>query len=118
DVDYPGRVVPGVDALARRICQNRGAQFVVGMQVRAADAFVDHVFHAHRGVVPTHVHADLKKHGDDAGVLADRPVAFGAHPRVDQDLRDGILRGDTFFALVGGGKALDVIDRVVVRDVL
>jgi hypothetical protein len=42
-----------------------------------------------------------RKHGDDAGVLADRAVAFGAHARVDQDLGDGVLGRRRFLALVG-----------------
>jgi hypothetical protein len=51
--------------------------------------------------LPAHVHADLQEHVDDAGVLADRAVAFGAHARVGQDLRDGVLGRRAFLALVG-----------------
>jgi hypothetical protein len=69
------------------------AQLVVRMVIGATHAFVDHVLDAHGGVVPAHVHADLEEDGDDAGVLADRPVALGTHARVDQDLRDGVLGG-------------------------
>jgi hypothetical protein len=43
---------------------------------------------------------------------------FGAHARIDQDLRDGVLGRRRLLALVGGGEVLDVIDRVVVADVL
>ncbi len=118
DVDHARRVVLGVDALACRIGQHRGAQLVVRVVVGAAHAFVGHVLHAHGGVVPAHVHADFQEHGDDAGVLADRPVAFGAHARIDQDLGHRLLRGRRLFALIGSVEALDVIDRVVVRDVL
>ncbi len=42
---------------------------------------------------PFDVHADLDEGGDDAGVLADGTVAFGAHAGVDEDLRDGVLGG-------------------------
>ena len=117
-VDHARRVVLRVGALARRVGQHAGAKLVVGMVVGAAHAFVDHVLHAHRGVVPAHVHADLEEHGHDAGVLADRTVAFGAHARIDQDLGDGILRRRRLLALVGGGEVLDVVHRVVVADVL
>ena len=65
-----------------------------------------------------HVHADLEEHQRDAGILADRAVALGAHPRVDQNLRDGVLGGRAFLALVGLRQRLDVIDRMVVADVL
>ena len=51
-----------------------------------------------------HVHADLQEDVDDAGVLADRAVALGAHARVGQDLRDGVLGGRRLFALVGAAK--------------
>src|SRR5690606_18692537 len=62
--------------------------------------------------------ADLEEDGDDAGVLADRPMALGAHARVDQDLRHRVLRRGRFLALVRGGEVPDVVDGVVVRDVL
>src|SRR5699024_6352516 len=58
------------------------------------------------------------EHGDDAGVLADRPVAFGAHARIDQDLRHRVLRRRRLLALVRGGEVPDVIHRVVIADVL
>jgi hypothetical protein len=80
DVHHAGRVVLRVGALARRIGEHAGAQLVVGMVVGAAHAFVDHVLHAHGGVVPAHVHADGEEHRDDAGVLADRAVP-SAHMR-------------------------------------
>ena len=68
--------------------------------------------------LPAHVHADLDEHVDDAGVLADRALALGAHARVGQDLRDRVARGRRLLALVGAAEVLDVIDRVVVRDEL
>ena len=87
------------------------------MQIGAAHAFVDHVFDAH-GRVPLHVHADLEEDGHDAGVLADGAMAFGAHARVDEDLRDGIARGGRLLFFVGARQALDEIDRMVVGNVL
>ena len=97
---------------------DRRAQHVVRVQITAAHAFVDHVGDAHRGTVPAHVHADLHEHRDDAGVLADRPLAFGAHAAVGQDLRDRVLRGRALFEFVCAAERLDVVERVVVADVL
>ena len=88
-----------------------------GFEVGAAHALVDHLLHRQRRV-PAHVHADLEEHHGDAGVLADRAVALGAHARVDQNLGDGVLGGRALLALVGCGQRLDVVDRVVVADVL
>jgi len=116
-VDHGRCVVLGVDPLAGRVGQNRGPQFVVGMKVGAPHAFVDHVLDAQRGI-PTHIHADLEKHRDDAGVLADRAMTLGAHPRIDQDLGDGVLGRRRLFALIGRGQAADIVDRVVITDVL
>src|SRR5690606_17401885 len=104
--------------LAGRIGQHAGAQLVVRVVVGAAHAFVGHVLHAHGRIGPTHVHAYPQEHGNDAGVLADRPVALGAHARIDQDLGDGVLGRLGLLALVGGGQVPDVVDRVVIADVL
>jgi hypothetical protein len=68
--------------------------------------------------VPAHVHADLHEDRDDAGVLADRALAFGAHAAVGQDLRDRVLGGRALLELVGAAERLDVVERVVVADVL
>ena len=84
-------VIFGIDALASRVCQDRGAQQVVGVVIGAAHAFINHVFHAHLSV-PLDVHADADEHGDDAGVLTQRAMAFGAHTRVDQDLCHRVFR--------------------------
>src|SRR5690606_7952431 len=81
-------------------------------------ALVDHVVQAHGGAVPADVHADLGDHGDDAGVLADRAVAGGAHARVDEDLGQGVAGGRRLFAQVGLVHGLDEIGGVVVGDVL
>ena len=91
-VDHRRRVVPGVLAAEVGFVEHRGAQLVVRVHVGAAHAFVDRVFERFRKIEP-HVHADLQEHVDDAGVLADRPVALGAHARIGEDLRDRVLRG-------------------------
>ena len=96
----------------------RGAQRVVGVVVAAAHAFVDGVVQAAGEAVPAHVHADFEEHVDDAGVLADRAVAGGAHLAVGQDLRDRVLGGRALLALVGARQVGDVVGRVVVADVL
>ena len=88
-----------------------------GLVVREAHAFVDHVGQAAPGA-PAHVHAHLQEHVDDAGVLADRALALGAHARVRQDLRDRVLRGRRLLALIGAPEVLDVIERVVIGNEL
>jgi hypothetical protein len=45
-------------------------------------------------------------------------VAFGAHARVDQNLRQSILRRRRLLQLIGARKVGDEILRVVVADVL
>src|SRR5690606_6568471 len=117
-VDHRRGVVLGVLARTGRVGQHRGAQHVVRVGVGAAHALVDHVVQAHGGAVPADVHADLGDHGDDAGVLADRAVAGGAHARVDEDLGQGVAGGRRLFAQVGLVHGLDEIGGVVVGDVL
>jgi hypothetical protein len=55
---------------------------------------------------------------DDAGVLADRAVAFGAHAAVGQDLGDRILRRRALFGFIGFAQRADIIHRVIVADEL
>jgi hypothetical protein len=80
-------------------------------QVAAAHAFVDGVLQALVGgkALEAHVHADLQEHVDDAGVLADRAVARGAHLAVGQDLRHRVLGGGALLALVGARQVRDVV---------
>src|SRR5690606_19109632 len=52
------------------------------------------------------------------GVLADRPMAGGAHAAVGEDLRDRVPGGRALLALVGAREVGDVVGRVVVADVL
>ena len=118
EVDDGRRVVARVLPRAGRVGDDRCAQPVVRVHVGEAHAFVDHVGQRHRRAVPAHVHADLDEGDDDAGVLADRPVAFRAHPRVGEDLRDRVLRRRRLLGVVGLAKRLDVVRRVVVGDEL
>ena len=116
-VHHRRSVVLGVPARPGRIGQDAGAQLVVLMQVGAAHAFVHHVFDTH-GRVPLDVHADLEEDGHDAGILADGPMAFGAHARVDQDLRHRVARRGRLLLLVGARHAANEIRRMVVGNVL
>jgi hypothetical protein len=62
--------------------------------------------------------AHLDEHGHDAGVLADRAMAFGAHPAVGQDLGDRVLGGRALFQLVGAAQGRDVVERMIITNVL
>ena len=88
------------------------------MVIAAAHPFVDGIFERAGEAIPAHVHTDLQKHIDDAGVLANRPLAFRAHARVRQNLGDRVFRCCALFAFVRTRKMTDVIGRVVVADVL
>ncbi len=116
-VDNSRRVVLGVLALAIRVSQHRCPQDVVGVAISAANAFVDHVFQAHGGV-PADVHPDLHENSHNAGILANRPMALGAHSGVDQDLRHGILCRCGLFPFVGLMYGLDEIHRMVIGNKL
>ena len=118
EVDDRRRVVARVLARAGRVGDDRRAQRVVRIEIGAAHAFVDHVGRRHRRAFPAHVHADLHERDDDAGVLADRPMAFGAHARIGEDLRDRVLRRRRLLGRVGVAERLDVVERMVVGDVL
>ncbi|MPM91876.1 hypothetical protein SDC9_139010 [bioreactor metagenome] len=117
-VDDGRRVVLGVLAGELRIGHDRGAQLVVRVVVATAHAFVDGVFQTGGEAFPLHVHTYLQEHVDDAGVLADRAVARGAHLGVGEDLRHRILGRRALLALIGTGQMLDVVSGVVVADVL
>ena len=73
-------VVAGVAPLACRIGQDRGTKLVVLVKVRATNSFVDHVGYTHGRAFPTHVHPDFDECANDARVLANRSMAFSAHP--------------------------------------
>src|SRR5262249_8996327 len=67
---------------------------------------------------PRSTNAVVYKHHDDASVLTNRPMPFGAHARIGQDLRDGVLGSRRLFALVSLAERADVVHRMVVRDEL
>ena len=111
-------VVFGVFAVELRVGHHRRPKRVVGVVVTAAHAFVDGVIHAAGETFPAHVHANFQKHIDDAGVLANRPVACGAHFAIGQNLRHGIFGRRAFFSLVGPRQVGNVVRRMVITDVL
>ncbi|MNS71487.1 hypothetical protein D3C72_1048590 [compost metagenome] len=117
DVQDTGRVVARVLAREQRVVQHGSAQRIVRVQVATAHAFVTEFLQGALGV-KAHAHADLQEDVDDAGVLAQRTLAFGAHARIGQDLRHRVARGGAFLALVGARQVADVIDGMVVADEL
>ena len=122
DYDHGGRVVLGVLAGKGGVGEDGGAEDVVGIEPGFADALIDHLLEGHHAVLgggrPAGLHADFDEGGDDAGVLADGAMAFGAHAGVDEDLGDGVLGGGGLLELVGAGEVGDVVDGVVEADVL
>jgi len=68
--------------------------------------------------LPGDVHPDFHESDDDAGVLADRAVPFGAHAAVGEDLRDRVLRRRPLLELIGPPERADIVHRVVVGDEL
>ncbi len=116
-VDHRRGVVAGVDATGDGRVDHGGAQHVVRVRVGAAHALVDHVLETHVRV-PANVHADVDEGHDDAGVLADGSAALGAHARVGEDLRHGILGRRRLLARIGLAERLHVVHRVVIRDEL
>src|SRR3546814_14269354 len=61
--------------------------------------------------------AYLQEHVDDAGVLADRALALGAHARVGQDLRNRILGRRALFGLISARQMLNIVLRMGIADV-
>src|SRR5690606_25769829 len=62
--------------------------------------------------------ANFQEYVDDAGILANGAMTFGAHARIGQDLGDGIFGRRTFLALIGARQMFDVISRVIKTDEL
>ena len=87
-----GRVIFGVTPRESRVGQNRGAQFVVRVQIGTAHAFVDHLLKRRRRVLQPAIHPPFDEDIDDARVLTNGSMALCAHPAVGQNLGDCILR--------------------------
>ena len=116
-MDDRRRVIARVGALECRVRDDRGAQLVAGIQVGRAYPGIDHRLKI-LARLPANLHADLHEHDDDAGVLADGPVAQRAQPRVGQDLRDRIARRRALLHVIRPAHRKDEVRRVVVGDVL
>ena len=104
-VHHRRRVVSCVLARAGWVSQHRGTQRVVGVKIRLAHTGVHHLLQAHRGRAAVirgkaRVHAQLDEGVDDARVLADRPMALGAHAAVDEDLRHRVARRGRLLFLI------------------
>ena len=108
------RVLPRLNAGSATM---EARSLLSGFKIGAAHAFVDHGRKIERRL-PAHAHAHLDEHHHDAGVLADRPMSFGAHARVGENLRDGIARRRALLDVVGTAHGADEIGRVIVGDVL
>ena len=116
-MDHRWCVVLSVGARPVGVGKHRPAQHVVCVQVALPHACVDHVLDAHFGI-PAQLHADLQKHVDDAGVLANGALAQGAQARVDQHLLERRLGRRGLFLFIGLGHAANEVRRMVVGDVL
>ena len=116
-VDNGRCVIAGILALAIRVRQDGGPQHIIRMGVCPAHTLVDHLIQRQLAV-PLDVHADVHKNRDNTGVLAQRPMALGAHARIDQNLGHGILRRLGLFPLVGFMNRVDEILGVVIGNEL
>jgi len=112
-----GRIVAGIFACAIRIIQYGRAEYIIRVSVSLAHSLIDHVGETHIGI-PAHVHTHFHKDGHNTCVLTDRPVAHGAHARVDQYLCHGIFGRFRLLAIVGFFYCFDKIGRVIVRNIL
>src|SRR3546814_16786078 len=70
DVEHRGGVVLGVHAAERGVGEDRGAELVVGVEIRLAPAFIDHLLQAARAVVAAD-HAPFDEYGAMARALED-----------------------------------------------
>ncbi len=116
-MDHGGGVVLGIAPRTGGIFEDGGAQYVIRVRVGAAHTFIDHIRYR-QGGIPAHVHANFQEHGHNTGVLADGPVALGAHTGINQDLRHRILGGGVLLHLPGAVHGLYEVQRVIVGNEL
>src|SRR5690606_12592271 len=64
------------------------------------------------------VHADFDERDGDSGVLTDRAPPLGSHPRIHQDLRNGISGRIRPLPDVGAVQCPDVVGRMKAGNVL
>jgi len=107
------RVAPRESGIGKDGC----AQLVFRVRIGPAYPFIDHVLQAALRFQAA-ILAPFDEDIGNARILADGPMAFGAHPAVGQDLRDRILRGRALFRFIGRAQRADIIHRVIVGDVL
>ena len=117
-VDHRRGVVLGIGPLAGRVGQNGSTQHVLGQVIGASDTFIDHVIQAHGRTIPTDIHPHSGKHGDNTGILTDRPVTGSTHTGVNQNLRHGIAGRLGLLPLIGLMHRLNEINRVIIGNVL
>ena len=116
-VDHGRGVVLGVGSGSIGVSQYRTAQHIIRMGIPPAYAFVNHVFEGHVRI-PLHVHTNRDQHVDDAGVLANRSLANGAHARIYQHLSERSFCGGRLFFLPRSAHGAYKIRRVVIRNEL
>ena len=87
------------------------------MGVGLAHSLIDHIRQAHFGI-PLYLHTHFDKHSDNAGILTDRPMAHGAHTRINQNLRHCILGRLRFFAIIGFFNRFDKIGGMIIGNIL
>ena len=87
------------------------------MTIGPPHAFIDHRLKALVRLQPALL-PPFHEDGDDARILADRPMSLSAHPAVGQDLRDRVLRRRRLLGFIGVPQRPDIIHRVVVGDIL
>src|SRR6202012_5675574 len=118
---HSGSVVSSVAAGEGGGFKDAGGGGVVGVAPGPANALVDHLPHGHHpgdAGLPLHLHAYLDEGCDNAGVLADGTMAFGAHARVDENLGDSVFSCWPLLEFIGACEVGDVVDRVIEADVL
>ena len=116
-LDHGGRIVTAVLAAVQRVDHDRCAKRVRLERPRLAHRIVDHLLKRTRPI-RLRLHPDLDKGIHGAGILANRAMPGRAHPRIDEDLRNGGPGRGALLARVGARHGRDEVWRMVVRDVL